>query len=57
VARGVESGGVHINDSSNFRADNMPYGGVKASGLGKEGPASAMREMSVEKVITVRLPA
>lgn len=57
VARGVESGGVHINDTSNFRADNMPYGGVKASGIGKEGPASAMREMSVEKVITLRLPA
>ncbi|MFF5988540.1 aldehyde dehydrogenase family protein [Prauserella flavalba] len=56
VARGVESGGVHVNDTSNFRADNMPYGGVKASGIGKEGPASAMREMSVEKVITFRLP-
>ncbi|MDA3630782.1 aldehyde dehydrogenase family protein [Saccharopolyspora oryzae] len=57
LARGVESGGVHINDTSNFRADNMPYGGVKSSGIGKEGPASAIREMSVEKVITFRLPA
>jgi glyceraldehyde-3-phosphate dehydrogenase (NADP+) len=55
-ARRIESGGVHINDTSNFRPDNMPYGGVKASGLGKEGPAWAMREFSNEKVVTLRLP-
>lgn len=55
VARSVEAGGVHVNDSSNFRPDNMPYGGVKHSGIGKEGPAYAMREMSVEKVITLRV--
>lgn len=52
----IEAGGVHINDSSNFRPDNIPYGGVKASGIGKEGPAYAMREMSNEKVVTLRLP-
>lgn len=57
VARKLQTGGVHINDSSNFRADNMPYGGVKQSGFGKEGPESAIREMSVEKVLTLRLPA
>jgi acyl-CoA reductase-like NAD-dependent aldehyde dehydrogenase len=56
LAGKLEAGGVHINDSSNFRPDNMPYGGVKNSGYGKEGPASAMREMSVEKVVTIRLP-
>ena len=55
-AQNIEAGGVHINDSSNFRPDNIPYGGVKASGIGKEGPAYAMREMSNEKVITLRLP-
>ncbi|MEU1983235.1 aldehyde dehydrogenase family protein [Nocardia sp. NPDC019395] len=52
VADALEAGGVHINECSNFRADNMPYGGVKGSGYGKEGPASAIREMSVEKVVT-----
>ncbi|MFI5720717.1 aldehyde dehydrogenase family protein [Nocardia sp. NPDC051750] len=52
VAAALEAGGVHINDCSNYRADNMPYGGVKGSGYGKEGPASAIREMSVEKVVT-----
>ena len=56
VARALEVGGVHINDSSNFRADNMPYGGVKHSGYGKEGPAHAMREMSNQKVITLYAP-
>ena len=56
VARALEVGGVHINDSSNFRADNMPYGGVKHSGYGKEGPAHAMREMSNQKVITLYVP-
>lgn len=55
VARRLEVGGVNVNDSSNFRADNMPYGGVKFSGYGKEGPAHAMREMSVQKVITFKL--
>ncbi|MBC3194513.1 aldehyde dehydrogenase family protein [Pseudonocardia sp. C8] len=55
VASRLEAGGVHVNDSSNFRADNMPYGGVKHSGFGKEGPASAMREMSVEKIVTLRV--
>ena len=56
VARALEVGGVHINDSSNYRADNMPYGGVKHSGYGKEGPAQAMREMSNQKVITLHVP-
>lgn len=53
-AEHLHAGGVHINDSSNFRPDNIPYGGVKHSGIGREGPAYAMREMSIEKVITVR---
>lgn len=48
----LEAGGVHVNDCANYRADNMPYGGIKGSGYGKEGPESAVREMSVEKVVT-----
>ena len=45
------SGGVVINDSSSFRMDNMPYGGVKDSGMGKEGPEYAIRELTEEKTI------
>jgi len=55
-AEHIEAGGVHINDSSNFRPDNIPYGGVKASGVGKEGPGWAMREFSNEKIVTLRRP-
>jgi acyl-CoA reductase-like NAD-dependent aldehyde dehydrogenase len=53
-ARKTAVGGVHINETSNWRADHMPYGGVKDSGFGREGPASAMREMTTTKVISVR---
>jgi acyl-CoA reductase-like NAD-dependent aldehyde dehydrogenase len=56
-AEHLQAGGVHINDCSNFRPDNIPYGGVKHSGIGREGPAYAMREMSIEKVITLRGPS
>ncbi|MPN39323.1 Sulfoacetaldehyde dehydrogenase [bioreactor metagenome] len=40
-----------INDGATFRTDNMPYGGIKDSGLGKEGPQYAVREMTEEKLI------
>lgn len=53
-ARRCEVGGVHINEVSTWRADHMPYGGVKASGLGREGPAYAMQEMTTLKVVSVR---
>lgn len=52
AARRLEVGGVHINEISMWRADHMPYGGVKDSGFGKEGPAWAMREMTVNKVVS-----
>jgi len=54
LARRLNVGGVNINDVSNWRADHMPYGGIKDSGLGKEGPVWAMREMTVMKMVTVR---
>lgn len=54
LAQRLEFGGVHINEISTFRPDHMPYGGVKASGLGKEGPAAMMREMTEEKVVSIR---
>jgi glyceraldehyde-3-phosphate dehydrogenase (NADP+) len=41
----LEVGGVIVNDVPTFRVDHMPYGGVKNSGLGREGVKYAMREM------------
>ena len=54
-AREVDSGNVHINWSSTWRADLMPYGGLKGSGLGKEGPKYAVREMTEEKMVVMHL--
>ncbi len=50
-AEKIEAGGVIINDGSTFRMDNMPYGGVKDSGIGREGPEYAVRELTEEKLI------
>jgi acyl-CoA reductase-like NAD-dependent aldehyde dehydrogenase len=46
-------GAVIANDIPTFRADQMPYGGVKASGIGKEGPRYAIREMTEEKLLVI----
>jgi acyl-CoA reductase-like NAD-dependent aldehyde dehydrogenase len=43
-----------INDSTNFRVDLMPYGGVKESGSGREGPRYAMAEMTELKLVSWR---
>lgn len=51
AAREVESGVVHINWTPLWRADLMPYGGYKASGIGKEGVRSAVAEMTEVKTI------
>ncbi len=56
AARTLEVGGVIINDSSAYRADNMPYGGVKDSGIGREGPEHAILEMTYPTVMVVNLP-
>ncbi|MEO0215616.1 MAG: aldehyde dehydrogenase family protein [candidate division WOR-3 bacterium] len=50
-ARDIEAGGVLINEIPTFRVDNMPYGGTKKSGIGREGPDFAIREMTEEKLI------
>lgn len=55
AAQELEFGGVNINDVSTFRADTLPYGGVKDSGVGKEGPRSTIEEMTDEKVITMHI--
>ena len=41
----VDSGNLNINSGTQFRADLMPYGGLKDSGMGKEGPKYAIEEM------------
>lgn len=51
AAREFEVGGVIINDIPTFRADHMPYGGVKESGIGREGPKYAAQEMTELKLI------
>jgi succinate-semialdehyde dehydrogenase/glutarate-semialdehyde dehydrogenase len=53
TARRLDFGGVHINEASSARVDIMPFGGVKDSGYGREGPAYAIREMTEERLITV----
>jgi len=50
-ARGLQVGGVMINEGPDFRAEHVPFGGVKKSGLGREGVRIAMREMSETKVV------
>jgi acyl-CoA reductase-like NAD-dependent aldehyde dehydrogenase len=50
-ARGINAGGVLINEFPTYRVDNMPYGGTKGSGIGREGPDFAIKEMTEEKLI------
>lgn len=52
-AREIEVGGLMVNDTSSYRADEMPYGGVKDSGVGREGPRYAIEEMTEVKLIVV----
>ena len=55
AARRLDFGGVVVNEAPTFRADQMPYGGVKASGNTKEGPAWAVREMTEERLVVLSL--
>ncbi len=55
AAEQLEVGGVMINDFPTFRVDNMPYGGVKESGFGREGVQYAVEEMTEIKLITIKL--
>ena len=50
----LEFGGVIVNEAPTFRSDQMPYGGVKASGNTKEGPAWAVREMTEERLVVIQ---
>ena len=51
----LEIGGVIVNDVPSFRADNMPYGGAKDSGIGREGVRYAMEEMTEPKLLVFNL--
>lgn len=55
AAERLHMGSVHINQTSSSRVDLMPYGGVKDSGSGQEGPHYAMRELTEERLITFTL--
>jgi len=49
--KNIEAGSVLVNEIPTYRADNMPYGGTKGSGIGREGPDFAIKEMTEEKLI------
>jgi acyl-CoA reductase-like NAD-dependent aldehyde dehydrogenase len=53
AARVLDVGGVIINDSPSFRVDQMPYGGNKNSGVGREGPRFAVEDMTTLKMIVI----
>lgn len=50
----LDAGGVVVNEVPGFRSDIMPYGGVKDSGIGREGPRFAIEEMTVTKMAIIR---
>ena len=54
-AREVESGNLNVNWGPQWRADLMPYGGLKESGFGKEGPRYAVEEMTELKMVVFHL--
>ena len=55
AAGALEFGGVTVNEAPTFRADQMPYGGVKDSGNTREGPAYAVRELTEERLVVLQL--
>jgi acyl-CoA reductase-like NAD-dependent aldehyde dehydrogenase len=57
AAQELEFGGVTVNEAPTFRADQMPYGGVKDSGNTREGPHYAVRELTEERLVVIELPA
>lgn len=51
--RTVRTGGVIVNGTSRWRSDQMPYGGVKDSGMGREGPKFSIRDMTEERLFVL----
>jgi glyceraldehyde-3-phosphate dehydrogenase (NADP+) len=56
LIEGLDAGSVLINDSTDYRLDSMPFGGVKGSGLGREGIKFSLQEMTEPKVVCWYLP-
>ena len=52
----AEAGNIHLNWGTQWRADLMPYGGLKDSGMGKEGPKYAVEEMTETKMVVLHMP-
>jgi acyl-CoA reductase-like NAD-dependent aldehyde dehydrogenase len=55
AAHELEFGGITVNEAPTFRTDQMPYGGIKASGNTREGPAYAVRELTEERLVVIEL--
>ncbi len=55
AVRALKVGGVIVNGSSTWRTDQLPYGGIKASGIGREGPRYAIRDMTEERLVVFNL--
>lgn len=53
ASKTLRFGAVHINETSSARGDAMPFGGVKESGFGREGPRYAIREVTEERLVTI----
>jgi acyl-CoA reductase-like NAD-dependent aldehyde dehydrogenase len=54
-ARTIRAGGVIINGTSTWRTDQLAYGGVKESGVGREGPRYSIRDMTEERLVVFNL--
>ncbi len=55
--RRLNFGGVIVNDTPAYRADHMPYGGVRGSGIGREGVRYAIEEMTNVQMVVIRTPS
>ncbi len=55
AAQSLDFGGITVNEAPTFRTDQMPYGGVKASGNTREGPAYAVRELTETRLVVIDL--
>ncbi|MBS0532834.1 MAG: aldehyde dehydrogenase family protein [Proteobacteria bacterium] len=53
--RSLRTGGVIVNGPSTWRTDQLPYGGIKDSGIGREGPRYAIREMTDERLVVFNM--
>jgi acyl-CoA reductase-like NAD-dependent aldehyde dehydrogenase len=57
LTRWIEAGGVVVNDAPFYRTGQMPYGGSRDSGYGREGIAFAMHEVTEPRLLVLSLPS